>query len=443
MKNKKNKTVKAVLYFLFPLCSIGKENKMSNITIIKDHKFKNIVISVRFLSKLNKEEIAAKMVLANVLNDVSNTYDTKQKAIQQLDYMYGSALSITSSIIGDGQITVAKAKSIHPKFIDNKVDLLKEQFALLASFLLDPLRENDSFLKSNIEEAKKMQEDYLKRVMDDPSAFSMQEATRIAAKEQPLGVSASQTIKQVQELDVEAVNEQYKKMINNDKVDILVFGDVDETYVLELANTYLKPIVRDQEAIKVNYCLNHTSLEPIIYGYRDISQSYISSVYTTSIANDDKRFPALRVANAIFGQLPSGLLFQNVREKNSLCYSIYSMINPYDGALMISTGVEAKNIQKTLQLIKEQFEVMQCGDFSDDLLSTAKIMLINSLQSANDDIDSILAFAYRNILLNSKETIAQSIAAIEQVSKEDVIAVMQQCQYVTSYVLTQKGEADE
>ena len=416
---------------------------MSNITIIKNHKFKNIVVSVRFLSKLKENEIASKMVLANVLNDVCNQYDTKQKVSEHLDTMYGSSFGINSSIVGDSQITVAKVKSIHPKFINNKVNLLKEQFALLSSFLLHPfVDENGLFFKSVVDEAKKMQEDYIHRMIDDPNSFSMQEAMRIAGQNQPLGIAASTRIEEVQEVSIQMLNAQYKQMLYEDKVDILVFGDVDEDEVKQLANTYLKSILHSSKKMEVNYCLQHTNLDAVYYGYRDITQSYISSVYTTNISNDDHLFSALRVGNAIFGQLPSGLLFQNVREKNSLCYSIYSMINPYDGALLISTGVEAKNINKTLDLISEQFDIMQKGEFSDVLLDTAKIILINSLKSSNDDIDSILAFAYRNILLQSQQSVEEAILAIEEVTKEDVVLAMQKCQYLTSYVLTKGGDND-
>lgn len=419
-----------------------KGNVMSNITLIKDHKFKNIVISVRFLSTLKEEDIASKMVLANVLNDVCEPYDTKQKVSERLDAMYGSSFSITSSVVGNAQIMVAKVKSIHPKFIRHDKHLLAEQFALLQAFLLQPLQVNNSFLEAHVEEAKKAQEAYMKRVIDDPNSFSMQEVMRIAGANQPLGIGASTTIEDVKKVSVEMVNAQYAKILK-DKVDILVFGDVEEDEVNVLAQQYLQPLLTNSEHEKINYCLKHETLEPIIYGYRDISQSYIASLYTTNIANDSELFPALRVANAIFGQLPSGLLFQNIREKNSLCYSIYSMINPYDGTLSISTGVDAENVQKTLALIDEQFKVMLQGSFSDELLTTAKKMIINSQLSSNDDMDAILALAYRNVLLHTSQSLEQMIAEIEKVSKEDVVKAMNCCRYVTSYVLTQKGEKYE
>lgn len=416
---------------------------MKNVKVIKDHKFKNTLISVRILSPLVEEKILPKMILSNVLNDVCKKYDTKQKVSSQLDKMYGSSFSVSSSVIGDAQVIVAKVKSIHSSYIKGELNLLEEQFALLSEFLLNPLMEDGSFLKEQFEEAKNVQRSYMKRTMDDPSACCMYEALKIAGKDQPLGIGANPSLEDIDQVSLNDINNEYNALINDYRVDILVFGDVEEDEVNDLATKYLSPLAHDEkEEVKANYLLEYKDMEKVQYGYRDITQSYITSIYTTSISNDDPDFKSLRVANAIFGQLPSSLLFQNIREKNSLCYSIYSAINPYDGALGISTGVEKVNVDKTLNLIDEQYQKMLDGEFDDNLIETSKKMIINSLLSTNDDINSILALEYRNLILNKNEKLEDIIADIESVSKEDVVNAMKKTQYVMSYVLTQKGDAE-
>lgn len=416
---------------------------MKNVKVIKDHKFKNTLISVRILSPLVEEKILPKMILSNMLNDVCKKYDTKQKVSSQLDKMYGSSFSVSSSVIGDTQVIVAKVKSIHSSYIKDKLNLLEEQFALLSEFLLNPLMENDSFLNEQFEEAKNVQKAYMKRTIDDPSAYCMFEALKIAGNKQPLGIGANPSLDDLDQVKLEDVNLEYKRLINDDRVDILVFGDVEENEVNKFADKYLSPLDhKGNENVKANYLLKYNDMEKVQYGYRDITQSYITSIYTTSISNDDPNFKSLRVANAIFGQLPSSLLFQNIREKNSLCYSIYSAINPYDGALGISTGVDKANIDKTLKLIDEQYQKMLNGDFDDNLIETSKKMIINSLLSTNDDIDSILALEYRNLILNKNEKLEDIITGIESVNKEDVVNAMKKTKYVMSYVLTQKGDVE-
>lgn len=417
---------------------------MNNIKIIKDHKFKNTQISVRFLSALDEESILPNMILANLLNDVCERYDTKQKVSNKLDALYGSSFSISSSIIGNAQVMSAKIKSIHSSYINDEINLLEEQFKLLNAFLLHPLMKDGSFLEERFEEAKNVQQSYMKRLNDDPSAYCMYEALKKAGKGQPLGIGSTPTYHDIDKVTLKQVNKQYQSMLKNTQIDILVFGDVDEEEVNHFADRYLSELDCEcNHQIKVNYCLQYHEMNKVAYGYRDITQSYITSIYTTDVNNEDDDFKALRVANAIFGQLPSSLLFQNIREKNSLCYSIYSAINPYDGTLGISTGVDKENVDKTLQLIDEQYQKMRHGEFDEELIETSKKMIINSLLSTNDDIDSILALAYRNILLSRKETLEEIIDGINAVTKYDIMQVMNKCRYVMSYVLTQKEELNE
>lgn len=411
---------------------------MNNITLIKQHKFKNTIVSIRFLMPLEAKKILPRMVLANLLNDVCERYDTKQKVSMRLDEMYGSTLQISSSVVGNAQVISASIKSIHSSFIEKEENMLEQQFALLYEFLLRPLRKDGHFLLERLEEAKRIQRDYMQRIDDDPNSFCMNEAFKIAGRGQPLGIGVDLTYEELNDISLSMVEAEYESLITKTKADLLVFGNVEEKEVNQLCEKYFSLLLGHENKITVDYCLKKDEMKPRFYGYKDISQSYITSIYATNLSNRDSDFKALRVANAIFGQLPSSLLFQNVREKNSLCYSIYSGINPYDGIIGVSTGVDKKNIDKTLSLIEEQYKKMIRSDYDDELLETSKKMIIDSLRSSNDNMNSIMALAYRNVILHQQETLEDIIEGIRTVSREDVDRVMQKVQYVTSYILTQK-----
>lgn len=411
---------------------------MKNITLIKQHKFKNTIVSMRFLMPLEAKKILPRMVLANLLNDVCERYDTKQKVSMRLDEMYGSTLQISSSVVGNAQVISASIKSIHSSFLEKEENMLEQQFALLYEFLLCPLRKEGHFLLERLEEAKRIQRDYMQRIDDDPNSFCMNEAFKIAGRGQPLGIGVDLTYEELNDISLSMVEAEYESMITKAKADLLVFGNVEENEVNQLCEKYFSLLLEHENKITVDYCLKKDEMKPRFYGYKDISQSYITSIYATNLSNSDSDFKALRVANAIFGQLPSSLLFQNVREKNSLCYSIYSGINPYDGIIGVSTGVDKKNIDKTLSLIEEQYKKMIRSDYDDELLETSKKMIIDSLRSSNDNMNSIMALAYRNVILHQQETLEDIIEGIRTVSREDVDRVMQKVQYVTSYILTQK-----
>jgi predicted Zn-dependent peptidase len=93
--------------------------------------------------------------------------------------------------------------------------------------------------------------------------------------------------------------------------------------------------------------------EPVIaLVTKEIEQSQIALGIRTFSRHDERRF-ALRLLNTILGENMSSRLFQVVREDRGLAYNIYSSISFFDdtGDLVVSAGLDADNLSRTLQLI--------------------------------------------------------------------------------------------
>lgn len=413
---------------------------MSNVKVIKDTKFKNIYVSIRFLSALKKENILSRLVLANIINESCNKYPSKQAVTDHLDEMYGATYSATSNIVGSAQLMVCKSKIIHPKYIESNSNLLEEQFSLLHEFIFSPLMKNERFDERIFVEAKRNLMDMIARSNDDPSTYCMQESMRVAGSNQPLGWGVYGSEQDVEAITMEEVVKQYHLLISEENVDILVLGDVEEKQIQSLVKKYLPFSNKCEDKVECVYRFKDEITQKHQTSYKDISQSYITNLYICDVTNKDDEFAALRVANAILGQLPTSLLFQEVREKNSLCYSIYSALFPYDGVMGICTGVELNNVDKALDLIEKQVNRMKSGDFDEVLIDTAKKMLVNSLLATKDDADSLFALVYRNILFDRNETIEEVIEKIKQIKKEDVVMVMSKVSLCLSYVLKSRDQ---
>lgn len=84
----------------------------------------------------------------------------------------------------------------------------------------------------------------------------------------------------------------------------------------------------------------------------------------------DRRRHALRLLNAILGENMSSRLFQIIREDRGLAYSIYSTPSFFHdtGDLVISAGLDADNVSKTLKLICQELKRM-----SDKIVSPAEL----------------------------------------------------------------------
>ncbi len=88
---------------------------------------------------------------------------------------------------------------------------------------------------------------------------------------------------------------------------------------------------------------------------------------------DETRF-ASHLLNVILGSSMSSRLFQEIREKRGLAYSVYSFSHSHEdtGMLGIYAGISPENIQEVLHLINEQLSILAQKPIPEAELKSAK-----------------------------------------------------------------------
>ncbi|HEY9510850.1 MAG TPA: insulinase family protein, partial [Verrucomicrobiae bacterium] len=109
------------------------------------------------------------------------------------------------------------------------------------------------------------------------------------------------------------------------------------------------PAISNQSEPRIRLITKKTEQTQIALGIRTCSRH-------------DPRRHALRLLNAILGENMSSRLFQIIREDRGLAYSIYSTPSLFQdvGDLVISAGLDADNVPRTLQLIRR--ELRRCTE---------------------------------------------------------------------------------
>ena len=95
----------------------------------------------------------------------------------------------------------------------------------------------------------------------------------------------------------------------------------------------------------------------------------------------DERRTALSVMSHVLGGGMSSRLFQTVRERNGLCYSIYSHHEGFDdaGLFAISTATRPKDARRATQLAFKEFRKLAAKRVAADELAAAKSAMIGRL----------------------------------------------------------------
>ncbi len=404
--------------------------------VIPSEKFKDIGIYVRFIQPLCEETATVYSLLALMMSDRLQKYPSKQAMSSYLDQLYGMGIGAQTIGYGQSQVLELRARMIHPRFADSQ-HFLEDGIQFLKEMIFHPLLNEEC-----LEEAKRVLLAKIKRMRDDASQFVVSQGLRLAGKGYPLGISALGEEQLVNAITLQQVEEAHLHLLKESGVDIIVCGDLEECDIDHFIASQFTFSPREDHN-KTFYAIATPDPYKEIREERNIPQSSVMDVYFTHTSVKDENYYALRVLNAMLGQYSTSLLFQNVREKNSLCYSIYSSLISFDGALGIMTGTNKQDVDHVLALIEEQIRCLQEGTFDDDLLSVSKTMIINSLRAGDDNMNSLATLQYQNDLLERDYTNATIINEVTRVTREDVITMANRLEHKATYIVLNKEAEDE
>jgi predicted Zn-dependent peptidase len=107
---------------------------------------------------------------------------------------------------------------------------------------------------------------------------------------------------------------------------------------------------------------------------RKNTEQYHLCLGAPGISRSDKRRFAASILDGILGGSASSRLFQEIREKRGLAYTVYTFSSQYadTGQIGVYVGTREENLRPCLEIVAEQIEAVAGGDVRDDELARAK-----------------------------------------------------------------------
>jgi predicted Zn-dependent peptidase len=155
---------------------------------------------------------------------------------------------------------------------------------------------------------------------------------------------------------------------------------------------------------------------------------------------------ALAVIDTVLGGGMSSRLFQEVREKRGLAYSVYSYRSLFadTGAFAVYAGTTPQNARTVVDLVFEQVESLKRDGITDAELKRAKGHLKGSLVLSSEDPGSRMnQLGRQQLTLGEIRSIDEQIARFEEVDMDDVRRVIGSIFGSGTYRVTIVGPFDE
>ena len=121
---------------------------------------------------------------------------------------------------------------------------------------------------------------------------------------------------------------------------------------------------------------------------------------------------ALVLLQKIFGGTTSSKLFRNVREKMSLCYYCSAARNDLKGIMLVNSGVENENIEKTKEAVIDQLEEIKNGNFTNEDINFAEMAIKNDFKSVADSAGNVSNWYFDCIRKNDIVTPEEKLAPL-------------------------------
>jgi predicted Zn-dependent peptidase len=130
------------------------------------------------------------------------------------------------------------------------------------------------------------------------------------------------------------------------------------------------------------------------------------------------------VLNTLLGGGMSSRLFQNVREKQGLVYSIFSELNPYrdTGCLAVYAGTSKESAPKVVQSVLREFREIKAGELPEEEVKRAKDQLKGSLMLSLESSTARMSNLARQEMYHDHFMgMDEIIAKVEAVTPEEVV----------------------
>ena len=315
--------------------------------------------------------------------------------------------------------------------------VLEPMIDFLRELLLESPLEDGGFKREFVDSEKRNLISSLECELNDKQVYAMNQLLKAMCREDSFGLPRLGEKEQVAEITPEALCRHYRRTLLESPIQLLYVGSGSPERVAELLRPLFDLPGRNPKPLAPQSDLRPSPGGEIVETM-EVAQSKLCLGFTTPITNRTPGFAALQLLNTLFGGGMTSKLFMNVREKQSLCYSVGSNYYSAKGIVTVAAGIDGEKKEQTTAEILRQLELCRQGAFTHEELNAAKQAVISSLRGTHDSPSSIEGYYAAQALGALRWTPEEYIRAIDAVTARQVTEAAQTLTLHTQYFLTEQ-----
>ena len=300
--------------------------------------------------------------------------------------------------------------AFYAKMLKNDVELALD---VIADFVMAPLFPEDEMKKE-----KEVVVQEIKQGIDTPDDVIFDYFQNEAFPKQPIGRTILGPVETVRSFTAEKLHQYMQHNYAAENTVAVAVGNIKHDAFVKMVETRMNAY-----RPKTSF-----SIAPQIYqgGFyaekRQIEQAHALLGFR-GVEYNNPAYYAVSIFSTLFGGGMSSRLFQEIREKRGLVYSVYSFINSYtqSGLFGIYAGTSGQEIAKLVPVVIDEIKKVVQEKVSDKELNRAKAQLKASMLMALESSSATAEVVARQMLLYNRVIPTDEIVErIEAVTAEDI-----------------------
>ena len=405
---------------------------------IKTEKFKTNLIAIFITVPLTRENVTKDTLIDLILHRGSKNYKTQEEINKRLEELYGAVFDYGIEKSGDNHVFKFYIESINDKYLNDDNEVLKNSIKILSDIVFNPIIKKGEFDEKYFETEKEKLKQIIDSKIDNKDTYSYYRCIQEMHKGKVFGL-----YKYGYKIDLDYIQntdlyERYEQIINTGKIDIFLSGNIGDEQIALVKNDKNISKLQNRVAVyNVQYgrsdLVNSETIKEVSESMK-VAQGKVVIGLNISEKRENTSFVAL-IYNMILGGSANSKLFQNVRESQSLAYTISSRYLKPKNNIFIKCGIDIKNYEKVIQTIKEQLDDIKNGNFSEEDIYNVKNTIIASIKGISDEQDTTITYYFGQELSHQKSNLINYAVEIGKVTKKDIINLANRINMNTIYFL--------
>lgn len=284
---------------------------------------------------------------------------------------------------------------------------------------------NSVFDKEEIEKEKLVVLEELKMYEDSPEDLCYDILVENVWKDTSLGhriIGYENTIKNFsREKIISYISNKYTP----DKVIVSISGNINPDEVIQDISNKLSHIPLNNNIVEDINDYKYT--KSIVFKYKDVEQLHITLAFEGSSISSDERYK-YSILDSILGGGMSSKLFQEIREKRGLAYSVgsYQLSYKYGGLFGIYAGITPTKLKDFIKYTLYELEKIKDSNLNINDFIRAKEQLKGSLLLSLESVRNRMMKLARNEIYFKREIeVNEIIQKVDSIQFEDIINLAQ------------------